>query len=203
MELWTSTHILCDLEIQWKIHHTSAITQETSLIDEASDPLSYALVTSQIRALVEKRAGQLSKKVLQNLEKKLMHNNRGFDIFLASVVLLNCVERTTWLFHTWENETYAQRVSQDDQCADVQLILCQWPLERQPRDYWSQAERFSDILNIVLKMRTVAPKTSPRPDDYVLMPVEPVNENVMAWYGTVQLTGKSTYIEHCAILTVL
>lgn len=51
-------------------------------------------------------------------------------------------------------------------------------------------------------MRTVAPKTSPRPDDYVLMPVEPVNENVMAWYGTVQLTGKSTYIGDCAVLTV-
>ena len=51
-------------------------------------------------------------------------------------------------------------------------------------------------------MRTVAPKTSPRPDGDVLMPVDAVNENVMAWYGTVQLTGKSIYIHRDALLTL-
>ena len=120
-----------------------------------------------------------------------MHNKRGFDMFLAAIVLLNSVERTTWLFHTWENEAYASRVSQTASMRDEVLTTSdQWPLERQPQEYWSQGENFSTILHMVLKMRTVMPKTSTTPDTGILMPMELPNDNdnVMAWYGAVQLT---------------
>jgi hypothetical protein len=125
VDLWVATHILVDTELSWKtfcnptlpptsMHALSQPSDEGRLpIEEVSDPESYALLCSQLRAAMEKRAMQLSKSVINDLERRLLQRQKTgwFETFLVSMVLLNCVERTCWLFRSWDNETFAQRVS--------------------------------------------------------------------------------------------
>lgn len=82
-------------------------------IDEVTDAESYALLCSQLRAAAEKRASQLSKTVMNDLERRLLQRQQSgwFETFLVAIILLNCVERTCWLFRSWDNEDFAQRVS--------------------------------------------------------------------------------------------
>jgi len=74
---------------------------------------SYYLMCSQLRAAVEKRAAQLSKSVMTDLERRLLLRQQSdwFDTFLVALILLNCVERTTWLFMSWGDDKQTSRVS--------------------------------------------------------------------------------------------
>lgn len=99
------------------MHSLSQPSDEGRLpIEEVSDPESYALVCSQLRAAMEKRAMQLSKSVINDLERRLLQRQKTgwFETFLVAIVLLNCVERTCWLFRSWDSESFAQRVSVRD-----------------------------------------------------------------------------------------
>lgn len=82
-------------------------------IDEVSNPESYGLLCSQLRSATEKRAAQLSKTVMNDLERRLLQRQQSgwFETFLVALILLNCVERTCWLFRSWDNDNYAARVS--------------------------------------------------------------------------------------------
>lgn len=125
MELWLVTHVLVDLELQWKLFvhpllpptsvDTLAIPTEEGRvpIDRTANADSYNLICSQLRAAVEKRASLLSKNVMNELERRLLqrHHSGWFETFLVSVILLNCVERACWLFTSWENEDFVGRVS--------------------------------------------------------------------------------------------
>ncbi|GLI74456.1 hypothetical protein PoHVEF18_002698 [Penicillium ochrochloron] len=186
VELWVATHILVDNELTWKtfcnptlppasMHSLSQPSDEGRLpIEEASDPESYALLCSQLRAATEKRAMQLSKSVINDLERRLLQRQKSgwFETFLVAVVLLNCVERTCWLFRSWDNETFAQR----------------WPLEKRPPYFYSQSERFSDILHMLLRMRSLPPKSNVRPDNGTLKAVDGSDENAIRWFDMIQVT---------------
>lgn len=125
MELWLATHVLVDSDLPWKlfVHSLLPATSVDTLalpteegrvpIDRNSNPESYNLILSQLRAAVEKRAGLLSKTVMNELERRLLqrHHSGWFETFLVSVILLNCVERACWLFTSWESEEFAGRVS--------------------------------------------------------------------------------------------
>lgn len=56
---------------------------------------------------------QLSKSVMNDLERRLLQRQQSgwFETFLVALLLLNCVERTCWLFRSWDDENFAQRVS--------------------------------------------------------------------------------------------
>lgn len=74
---------------------------------------SYPILVGQLRAAVEKRAGILAKSVMSEMERRLLMRNREgwFRTYLAAVILLNAVERTSWLFKSWDNESLTARVS--------------------------------------------------------------------------------------------
>jgi hypothetical protein len=125
LELWVATHILADVELHWKTFTNATLppasvntlapsTDEGRLpINESTNPESYALLSSQLRAATEKRASQLGKLVMNDLERRLLQRQHSgwFETFLVAVILLNCVERTCWLFRTWDQETFAARVN--------------------------------------------------------------------------------------------
>ena len=125
LELWIATHILADGELQWKTfcNPTLPPTSMHSLaqpsddgrtpIDSVTNSESYELLCSQLRAATEKRASQLSKSVMNDLERRLLQRQQSgwFETFLVALILLNCVERTCWLFRSWDDENFAQRVS--------------------------------------------------------------------------------------------
>lgn len=124
LELWVATHILADSELRWKtycnptlpptsLHTLGQSTDDGRMpIDEITNPESYALLTSQLRAATEKRAAQLGKAVMNDLERRLLQRQRSgwFETFLVAMILLNCVERSCWLFYSWEDENFVQRV---------------------------------------------------------------------------------------------
>ncbi|KAJ5698591.1 hypothetical protein N7462_000596 [Penicillium macrosclerotiorum] len=186
VDLWVATHILVDTELNWKtfcnptlpptsMHSLSQPSDEGRLpIDEVTDHESYNLLGSQLRAAMEKRAMQLSKSVINDLERRLLQRQKTgwFETFLVAIVLLNCVERTCWLFRSWDNESFAQR----------------WPLDKRPPYYFNQSERFADILHMLLRMRSLPPKTTIRPDNGTLKAVDGSDENAMRWFDMIQVS---------------
>ncbi|CAL5871053.1 uncharacterized protein PFLUO_LOCUS5297 [Penicillium psychrofluorescens] len=186
LELWVATHILVDTELGWKtycnptlpptsMHSLSQPSDDGRLpIEEVGDPESYALLCSQLRAAMEKRAMQLSKSVMNDLERRLLQRQQTgwFETFLVAIILLNCVERTCWLFRSWDNENFAQR----------------WPLDKRPPYYSNQGDRFSDILHMLLKMRSLPPKTTIRPDNGILKAVEGSDDNATRWFDMIQVS---------------
>lgn len=145
-------------------------------IDEITNPESYSLLCSQLRAATEKRASQLSKSVMNDLERRLLQRQQSgwFETFLVALILLNCVERACWLFRSWDDDTFTQR----------------WPLDKRPPYYSNQGDRFSDILHMLLKMRSLPPKATPRPDTGFLKAVDGSDENAVRWFEMVQVSRK-------------
>ncbi|RAK95798.1 uncharacterized protein BO80DRAFT_248985 [Aspergillus ibericus CBS 121593] len=186
LELWIATHILADGELQWKTYCNPTLppTSMHSLaqpsddgrtpIDSVTNSESYELLCSQLRAATEKRASQLSKSVMNDLERRLLQRQQSgwFETFLVALILLNCVERTCWLFRSWDDENFAQR----------------WPLDKRPPYYSNQGDRFSDILHMLLKMRSLPPKATPRPDTGILKAVDGSDENATRWFDMIKVT---------------
>ncbi|KAJ5767085.1 uncharacterized protein N7511_004701 [Penicillium nucicola] len=186
LELWVATHILVDTELTWKtyynptlppnsLHSLSQPSDEGRLpIEEVSDPESYGLLCSQLRSAMEKRAMALSKFVINDLERRLLQRQKcgWFDTFITAIILLNCVERTCWLFRSWDNENFSGR----------------WPLDKRPPYYFNQSDRFSDILEMLLRMRHIPPKATFRPENGILKAVDGSDEWAVRWFDMIQLT---------------
>ncbi|RHZ65558.1 hypothetical protein CDV55_104265 [Aspergillus turcosus] len=185
LELWVATHILVDSELRWKTYCNPTLppTSMHSLaqpsddgrmpIDEVTNAESYGLLCNQLRAATEKRASQLSKSVMNDLERRLLQRQQSgwFETFLVALLLLNCVERTCWLFRSWDDENFAQR----------------WPLDKRPPYYANQGDRFSDILHMLLKMRSLPPKAAPGPDG-ILKAMDGSDENAARWFDMIKIT---------------
>lgn len=94
-------------------------------VDEITDAETYALLCGQMRAAAEKLCSQLSKTVMNDLEKRLLQRQQTgwFETFLAAIILLNCVERACWYFRSWDNEALAQRVSSLGGCSLILVRL--------------------------------------------------------------------------------
>jgi hypothetical protein len=184
LDLWTATQTLSDLHLGWKI----ATVQESAPdsfrrpIDESNNPHSHALISGQLRGAIEKRAEQLSKFVMSKLEKRFIepHKNNQFETFLIAIILLNCTERITWLFRTWDNEQSAAR----------------WPLEKGPDTYTNQGDGFSDILHMLLRVRTLIPRTTSRPDDGILRTADKDSDKTATkWFESLSLTEQ--FLQSC------
>ncbi|KAL3480227.1 hypothetical protein BJX99DRAFT_220945 [Aspergillus californicus] len=187
LELWVATHILVDAELHWKtfcnptlapasMHSLAQPSDDGRIpIDEITNAESYALLCGQLRSATEKRAATLSKSVMNDLERRLLQRQQSgwFETFLVSLILLNCVERTCWLFRSWEDENFSQR----------------WPLDKRPSYYASQGERFSDILHMLLKMRSLPPKATPLPDSGILKAVDGSDENASRWFDMIKVSS--------------
>jgi hypothetical protein len=100
---------------------------------------------------VEKKAALISKTVLNDLERRLLQRSStsSFETFLTAIILLNCVEKSTWLFKSWEQDYLKSR----------------WPLDKTPIWYGSQGDRITDLLQMLLRMRSIIPKTHHRLSD--------------------------------------
>ncbi|KAH7130763.1 hypothetical protein B0J11DRAFT_549003 [Dendryphion nanum] len=101
--------------------------------------------------------------------------------------------------HLSSDDTLAQALqSQDDhQISHLQSQLPfdlpahppKWPFDKHPAHFSQQGERFSDILNMLLKMRGVSHTLAPRNHDGILVLLgDDLDENVKSWYQGVALT---------------
>lgn len=177
-------------------------------ITSINNPSSYDLIKLQLQGATEKRAACLARVVMNDLERRLLQRQQAspFETFLAAVILLACVERMCWLFRTWEEEAptnsnhtttgpeTTQPTTEDSIAQALQSIPGtdslspqtrnpKWPFDKQPAYYSQQGERFSDILNMLLKMRGVPPKPTARSSDGMLvMWGDDADDKVRDWY---------------------
>ncbi|CAO2650306.1 Nn.00g015980.m01.CDS01 [Neocucurbitaria sp. VM-36] len=181
---------------------------------------SYDLIKMQLMGATEKRAACLARIVMNDLERRLLQRQQAnpFETFLVAVILLACVERMCWLFRTWEvqppittsteTDTQVPTSTETDlasalQSASSPTVSAQeppyqprrnprWPLDKSPASFSQQGERFSDILNMLLKMRGVPPKPAPRSTDGMLvMWADDVDEKVRDWYDGIAVTTQT------------
>ena len=183
VDLWVATQLLVDKSLPWNItaHLSVGPTPSEVTISDSNSPLSYTLLSHQLQGAVEKRASYLCKSIMTELEQRVIQRYKSdkFETFLVAFVLLNCIERITWLFKTQESNS---------EVAD-------WPLERPAAEYGEQGERFSGILHMLLRVRGLPPKAVHRSSDDVLVPVEKTDENANNWYGDIRVT--KSFLERC------
>jgi hypothetical protein len=175
---------------------------------------SYNLIKMQLMGATEKRAACLARVVMNDLERRLLQRQQAnpFETFLVAVILLACVERMCWLFRTWEVTSPATAGSsqqapstENDLAAALQADPTsstaahgtsqtparhpRWPLDKTPATFSQQGERFSDILNMLLKMRGVPPKPTPRNTDGMLVVwADDADDKVKDWYDGIAVT---------------
>lgn len=173
LELWGTVHILVDHELKWSISERSPLVEETMTTTPIeSQTTTYQLLCMQLAAAVEKKAAQTSKAVLNDLERRLLQrtSTSSFETFLVAIILLNCVEKSTWLFKSWEQD----------------YLKARWPLDKTPIWYGSQGDRITDMLQMLLRMRSICPKTYARMGDGILAAEE--SEVVAGWFEKIQLS---------------
>jgi hypothetical protein len=186
-------------------------------ITALNQPQSYNLIEMQLMGATEKRAACLARVVMNDLERRLLQRQQAnpFETFLVAVILLACVERMCWLFRTWEVPSVASSTNVDLplQPASTETDLAtalqfdssspttgqnhaqtparhpRWPLDKTPAMFSQQGERFSDILNMLLKMRGVPPKPTPSNTDGMLaMWADDADDKVKNWYDGIAVT---------------
>ena len=155
---------------------------------------SYRVIKAQLTAATESRFSKLSKTVMNELERRLLQRQQvsRFATFLSAVILLNCVERMTGLYRTFDkgeqpipspypgnatadNEHEAEQANLALAWGDMSYRLTDhpnfWPLEYPPSILWPQGPHFADLLAMLLRMRALPPKTS-QSSDGVLMAIQ-------------------------------
>jgi hypothetical protein len=155
LELWSTVHILVDPELKWSVYEKLSPDAEAGTgIPVKEDTDTYQLICLQLNAAVEKKASLISRTVLSDLERRLLQRNStsSFETFLVALILLNCVEKSTWLYKSWEQD----------------FLKARWPLDKTPIIYGAQGDRFTDMLHMLLRMRSIPPKTHQRPGDNML-----------------------------------
>lgn len=161
LELWAIVHILVDHELRWTISERvdiDAPAGQGPIIDQNTSDGTYGLLCLQLNAAAEKKASAICKSVLNDLERRLLQRSstNSFETFLVAVIMLNCVEKSTWLFKSWEQESFKSR----------------WPLDKTPIHYSSQGDKLTDMLQMLLRMRSVPPKTYTREDGVIATDAE-------------------------------
>ena len=100
----------------------------------------------QLTAAAERKAAMVSNNLLNGIQRTMQDGKSkvGFPMFLTVMIVLNCVEKTTWAFKAWEQENLRPK----------------WPLEKAPSEYTIQGHGLCDLLRLLLTIRHILPKTT-------------------------------------------
>lgn len=176
LDLWASVHILVDGG-GWNFSERTDLDHQPAghgpLIDPALHEKTYALLVLQLEAAAEKKAAQMSKIVINDMERDLLlaKSARSFPHFLVGVILLHCIEKSTWLFQCWEQEEFRAR----------------WPLDKKPSHFTSQGDKVTDFLQMVLKHRSILPKIFQKADGTI---GTDVSQEMSQYFDECQLSCK-------------
>jgi hypothetical protein len=184
IELWVTVHIFVASELRWtfsqKVDDDAPPGSGPKISNEET---STHLLDLQINAAAEKKSSQLCKDVLSNLEKRLLRRDPEsfFETFLIALIILNCVEKSTWLFTYWQQDNFKGS----------------WPLTKEQETYITQGEKTTNHLIMLLRYRNAPPKTRSRAEDGLLV-VDPNSENEKAvhYFAELNMTCKYYSIFH-------
>ncbi|KAL0933111.1 uncharacterized protein CTRU02_212074 [Colletotrichum truncatum] len=147
IDLWGLIEIL-DRERGWYISEERegiVVPRGPEDFAGSDDQDIYNLITFQLSAATERRANNVSNKLISELQRCLENGKARihFDVYLSILILLHCLEKTTWTFKVWEMDDFRQR----------------WPLDRPPSSYVNQGHEIADLLKMLLTLRKAHPKT--------------------------------------------
>ncbi|KAK5164966.1 uncharacterized protein LTR77_009631 [Saxophila tyrrhenica] len=150
---------------------------------------SFRMIVAQLLTAIEARCSRLSKIVMNELERRLLQRQQAnqFATFISSLILLNCVERMTGLYRSYDtselakadmarHETTAGAANEEepsdavtdstksDNGPELSEKSTSWPLDTPPSALWPQGLRFADLLTMLLRIRALPPKTGETPE---------------------------------------
>lgn len=150
IEYWCMVHVVVATDIYWQIFErveTGTTSGHGSAIDRANQQDNHRILDMQLRAAAEKKMDQMAKSVVTDFERRLLLRDEStyYETYMVALILFNALERMTWLYKTWEVEV--------EKNAEL------WPLERPPAWYSGQGERLVNLMQLLLNIRRVPPKT--------------------------------------------
>lgn len=161
LELWGLVESI-DRERQWTIiEHTPDNPDRPSRPIREAEPDNdvdvYTMICMQLNAAAERKANSTSRNLLNHMDRLLADSKTkvGFPVYLAALVFLNCVEKSTWAFKAWEQHH----------------LRPGWPLERDPGAFTNQGADLAGLLRMLLAIRRALPVTG-RGDDGRLVALE-------------------------------
>lgn len=177
IDLWGLVEIL-DRERSWCIFEE----RQGELVPRGPEDVAsteqdtYNLMTWQLSAAAERKANSVSQKLISELQRCLENGKISihFDVYLAILILLHCLEKTTWTIKVWEMDAFLQR----------------WPLERPPSDFTSQGHEIAELLKMLLTLRKAHPKTFRGPDGRLAVS-EPKDPAIADFFEALSLHCKS------------
>ncbi|KAH0011771.1 hypothetical protein KCU78_g9928, partial [Aureobasidium melanogenum] len=200
INLWAATNILISNEPIWSIFYEpnhppvmeavqgehaeqgSSASQDKGHSDRKAfspDTTDYAVIYAQLQHAAERYCQKQAKFVMNELERRLLQRQQSssFLTFLAAVILLNCVERMTGLYRSFDpagpssnDDIHAQLTTANDNNVEAsqQPVASpdehsdrpvDWLLEEAPSHYWPQGNSFSNLVHLLLRMRGLPPAT--------------------------------------------
>jgi hypothetical protein len=148
VDLWGLVEIM-DRHASWVLTHKPAVEGDTQP-EIIPGTTANQLIIWQLNAAAERKAKVTSEKLLSGFMRVLQDRKIkvGFESYLTALILLICIERTTWLFTAFT--TPEMRVN--------------WPLDktdpiRDPAEFLDQGTELAHILSILLNIRRAFPAT--------------------------------------------
>lgn len=177
IELWGLIEVL-DRERQWNIAVKSESGGSATMwIREDTEQDTFTTICLQLTAAAERKASNTSRVLLTGMQRILQDSKTkvDFSMFFATLILLNCVEKSTWAFKAWEQDN----------------LRPLWPLEKEPSNFTQQGYVIADLLRMLLGIRKALPHTSRQASDGMLITDEE-DIRVRNYFQAVALDGKPT-----------
>jgi hypothetical protein len=185
LDLWALTTMLSGPRTGWKISALQNLQQGSSdvgcgraagsfPINAQTHQQSHTFIYSQLQCGLEKLGTKLSTHAMNKLERRLMRPVLldHFEVFLMAILLINCVERHSWIIHSWMNESKA----------------VQWPLDKSAADLVAQAEQVTNVLAFMIKIRNVTPRITENTAGGILKAEYPNNDRYAKWFKQIGVT---------------
>lgn len=204
IRLWAATNLLITQKPLWTISYNpkdSPIVDHITIVDEktdqgrnsvdcreeerlhfASDSPHYRIMHAQLQDAAERYCQKHAKMCLNELEKRLLQRQQSesFPTFLAAVILLNCVERMTALYYSFDplassapntpdtSETKSAPGTHNENKPSPEETKSDrtsgWPIPDPPSRFWPQGHTFASLLQLLLRMRGLPPSIHIRDD---------------------------------------
>lgn len=204
IHLWAATNMLVSKEKSWSISYNprdSPVVDHITVVDEntdqgkasvkcpegerihfAPDSPDYDVMHAQLQDAAERYCQKQAKSVLNEIERRLLQRQQSSTwlTFLGAVILLNCVERMTALYYSFDplaDSASAQASPGSDHASPISGEhdrdhskppdtgdegkepdrYPDWPLSDPPSKFWPQGHVFANLLSMLLRMRGLPP----------------------------------------------
>jgi len=151
IELWGHVELI-NRERQWIVSISPVSNdQPADFIKDHTHQEVFTTICLQITAAAERKAATTSRALLTGMQRVLQDSKvkMDFNMYLTSMILLNCIEKSTWSFKAWEEPG----------------LRVNWPLPKDPAIFSRQGNVMSDLLRMLLVIRKAQPRTSCRQAD--------------------------------------